>query len=69
MISDIEGFEAEIFSEDELALKYCQTIIIEIENTKFASINNQINKILSLNFTMIERYGNVMVFKKTINHI
>ena len=64
LITDIEGFEADIFFKDKKAFKYCNIIVAEIENSNLATIEQQVNKILSMKFIMIERYGNVMVFKK-----
>jgi FkbM family methyltransferase len=66
LISDIEGAEAEIFFQDKQSLINCATIIIELEDTKKYSKNNQIHQIKKLGFKIIEYYGNVYVFKKVV---
>ena len=64
LISDIEGVESEIFFKDSESLKNCSTLIAELENTDDYSINDQVEKLIELNFRIIENYGNVFVFKK-----
>lgn len=66
LISDIEGAEAEIFHKDEESLINCETIIVELEDTKNYSKNIQISKIKKLGFKIIEFYGNVFVFQKVV---
>lgn len=66
LISDIEGAEAEIFFQDKQSLINCATIIIELDDTKKYSKNNQIHQIKKLGFKIIEYYGNVYVFKKVV---
>ena len=64
LITDIEGAESEIFFEDEVALKNCVRIIAELEDTPSYSIEDQINKLISIEFSVTESYGNVFVFSR-----
>jgi FkbM family methyltransferase len=64
LITDIEGAEAEIFYKDESALKNCVCIIAELEDAFSHTIEEQIEKLLSIGFCLTERYGNVVVFSR-----
>lgn len=64
LITDIEGAESEIFFKDEIALKNCVRIIAELEETSAYSIEEQINKLISVGFSITESYGNVFVFSR-----
>ena len=61
LITDISGAEDEIFFKDSIALKNCETIIAELENTSKYSVESQIKKLLSLDFYIKERYGDIVV--------
>ena len=64
LITDIEGAESEIFFVDEIALKNCVLIIAELEETSTYSMEEQINKLISIGFSISESYGNVFVFSR-----
>ena len=64
LITDIEGAESEIFFKDEVALENCVRIIAELEETSSYSIEEQINKLISVGFRITESYGNVFVFSR-----
>lgn len=64
LILDIEGAESFIFFKDEKSLKKCETIIVELENTKSYTILEQINQLEKLGFKVLEWYGNVYCFRK-----
>ena len=64
LITDIEGAESEIFFVDEIALKNCVRIIVELEETPLYSMEEQINKLISIGFSISESYGNVFVFSR-----
>jgi len=65
LITDIEGAEADIFFKDKAALKNCSCIIAELENTKNYSIDDQIQRLTGLGFSIIERYGSVVVMQRS----
>jgi uncharacterized protein YlbG (UPF0298 family) len=64
LISDIEEAERNIFFKDVSSLKFCLTIIVEIEKTKKYTIKQQILQIKKLGFRIVEFYNNVYVFSK-----
>ena len=64
LISDIEGAESSIFFEDESSLNNCEKIVAELENTDNYTIEQQLAKLLSFGFSLVERYGNVVVVTK-----
>jgi len=64
LITDIEGAESEIFFVDKIALKNCVRIIAELEETPSYSMEEQINKLISIGFSITESYGNVFVFSR-----
>ena len=64
LITDIEGEEAEIFFKDEASLDMCEIVIAELEDTPSYSIDDQIEKLLSLGFNLTERYGNVVAMRR-----
>ena len=61
LITDISGAENEIFFKDPMALKNCDTIIAELENTSKYSVESQIKKLSNLDFRIKERYGDIVV--------
>lgn len=64
LITDIEGAEASIFFEDEVSLENCDRIIAELEDTDIHTIEQQINKLTSIGFDVVERYANVVVMSR-----
>lgn len=64
LISDIEGAEADVFLKDASALKNCQRIICELEDTVSASAQEQIAAIYDMGFVVREHYGNVWAFER-----
>lgn len=64
LVSDIEGAEAEIFFEDKDALDRCVAIVVELEDTKHYTQENQVAQILRLGFFMVYSYGRVFLFKR-----
>lgn len=64
LITDIEGAEAEIFFEDQSALKNCVRIIAELEDTSLFSKDVQIQQLEHLGFSLTERYNNVVVMSR-----
>jgi len=66
LISDIEGAEASIFFDDGNALLNCEMIIAEIENTTLYSFDEQMSRLIGLGYHVKERYGNVVVFARTV---
>jgi FkbM family methyltransferase len=66
LITDIEGAEAEIFFKDSLALTQCKTIVCELEDTQQYSMKSQIKELEKIGFKLIEFYGNVFAFQRTI---
>jgi FkbM family methyltransferase len=64
LISDIEGAEASIFFKDVSSLKYCEKIIVELENVALYTIKNQVLQIKKIGYKILENYGNVFVFSK-----
>ena len=64
LITDIEGAEAEIFFKDKVALKTCEKIIAELEDTSTHTVNEQISELNKLGFKIFESYGNVVVMTK-----
>lgn len=68
LITDISGAEDEVFFKDSKALKKCTVIIAEIEDTSHYSADSQIKQLISLGFSITERYGKVFVLSnKNIN--
>lgn len=64
LLADIEGAEESIFFKDEAALKKCVLIIAELENTSSHTIDEQINKLQHIGFSLTERYGSVVVMSR-----
>ena len=64
LITDIEGAEAEIFFKDKIALRTCEKIIAELEDTSTHTVNEQISELNKLGFKIFESYGNVVVMTK-----
>ena len=64
LLADIEGAEESVFFEDEAALKKCVLIIAELENTSSHTIDEQINKLQDIGFSLKERYGSVVVMSR-----
>lgn len=64
LITDIEGAEEAVFFKDEAALKKCVLIIAELENTSSHTIDEQISKLQDIGFSLIERYGSVVVMSR-----
>ena len=64
LITDIEGAESEIFFKDKIALKACEKIIAELEDTSTYTVNEQISELNKLGFKIFERYENVVVMTK-----
>ena len=69
LITDIEGAEEQIFFEDEAALQKCICIIAELEDTSSNSIDQQINRLKGIGYSLIERYGSVIVMRRQNNLI
>ena len=64
LITDIEGAEAAIFFEDESALDKCSRIIAELEDTSLYTMQQQIDKLKTIGFSLKERYGNVVFMSR-----
>lgn len=67
LISDIEGSESDIWFQDGNALERCSAIVVEIEDTKKYSAQDQIHQIKSLGFTENYHYGRVYFFEKPLS--
>lgn len=65
LVTDIEGAEADIFYQDEAALKQCDKIICELENTPKYSMQDQVDRLCSIGFETVEIYGNVYFLART----
>ena len=61
LISDIEGAESSIFFEDASSLQNCKTIVADLEDTGSHTCEQQIAKLISVGFSVVERYANVVV--------
>lgn len=68
LISDIEGAEADIWFDDEVALLLCKSIVVELEETEKYSISDQLMKIESLGFSEQYSYGRVFLFTRPLPH-
>lgn len=64
LISDIEGAEASIFFNDTASLTNCERIIVELDDTPFGTVEDQIKKLNSIGFSVTERYGQVIVMSR-----
>lgn len=64
LITDIEGAEADIFFQDEVALAKCNKIICELDDTPKYSIDDQVRRLEELGFSIIEYYGNCYYFNR-----
>mgnify|MGYP006085888167 FL=1 len=64
LITDIEGAESHIFFKDKIALKNCEKIIAELENTSMHTVDEQISELDKMGFKILEQYGNVFVMTK-----
>ena len=62
LLTDIEGAEADIFVNDQAALKYCKKIICELDETEQYSVADQQAAIEKCGFKLAEFYGNVFVY-------
>lgn len=71
LISDIEGAEAELFSEDFVALKNCSLVIIELHDCRYNNDLFTIEDLIILierntNLNLVDRYHDVCVFKNNL---
>ena len=64
IISDIEGAESSIFFEDASSLQNCKTIVADLEDTGSHTCEQQIAKLISVGFSVVERYANVVVMTR-----
>ena len=64
LISDIEGAEADVWFMDQAALEKCRAIVVELEDTKKYSTQDQINQLEILGFENVYSYGRVFFFSK-----
>ena len=64
LISDIEGAESSIFFEDASSLQNCKTIVADLEDTGSHTCEQQIAKLISVGFSVVERYANVVVMTR-----
>ena len=64
LISDIEGADAAIFYNDIASLDNCERIIAELDDSPLGTIEDQIEKLKSIGFSVTERYGQVIVMSR-----
>ncbi len=69
LICDIEGAEIEVFKNDEIALKQCKNLLIELHETSYDnksySVKDLQNIIVNqLGFSLVIADGNVFYYKK-----
>jgi hypothetical protein len=68
LISDIEGMEIPLFYEDEEALANCRQVLIEIDGVEYKgrslSVDDIQRRINTLGFETVERYHNVIAFRR-----
>lgn len=68
LVSDIEGMEIPIFVEDSDSLKRCRQIFIEIDGVQYQgkrySVEDIIDRIKEIGFSVIERYHNCVAFER-----
>jgi len=64
LISDIEGAEADVWFMDQAALEKCLAMVVELEDTKKYSTQDQINQLEILGFENVYSYGRVFFFSK-----
>ena len=61
LITDIEGAQASIFFKDSDSLTNCERIIAELSDHPLGNVEDQINKLISIGFSITEKYGSVLV--------
>ncbi|MFT5753333.1 MAG: FkbM family methyltransferase [Flavobacterium sp.] len=68
LISDIEGAEYFILNENKNVFNNCTLIIMEMHDIeiedKVIKVEDLVNRVLELGFTIVERYGSNIVAKK-----
>lgn len=68
LVSDIEGMETQLFTEEPESLDNCQQIIIELHKAYYKgknyNINDNMRLIQSIGFKIIAKYGHVYCFDK-----
>ena len=64
LISDIEGAEYDLLINEPDSLKMCEILVMEIEDLKNASIQEQVDLVCQIGFKMVKKDGNVFAFRK-----
>ncbi len=62
LIVDIEGAEGDVLFSDPDSLRGCRMIVVELENTRRFTIEQQAARLAELGFELRERFRNVFAF-------